>query len=143
MPNKMKFFSECHRVLKPGGRLLIVTWSHRSEAGGSDPLKPWEHNLLNRVYLEWQLPYFIAIDKYGAMAESAGMRDLKLDDWTAAASPTWWQCIVEGFWSIPFLLTLGPSIWWRSLRDVIAIIDMMRGYNSGVIRYGLMSAVKA
>lgn len=55
----------------------------------------------------------------------------------------WWHCIVEGFYAIPFLCTLGPATLWRTLRDVFAVVDMIRGYRSGVVRFGLLTAVKA
>ena len=30
MPNKDAWLAECRRVLKPGGRMLMATWTHRS-----------------------------------------------------------------------------------------------------------------
>lgn len=31
MPDKTKFLQECYRVLKPGGKLIMVTWCHRPD----------------------------------------------------------------------------------------------------------------
>ncbi|NET10332.1 MAG: methyltransferase domain-containing protein, partial [Symploca sp. SIO2B6] len=42
MPDKTTFLQECHRVLKPGGTLIMATWCHRpvSSSVGLDSLVP-------------------------------------------------------------------------------------------------------
>ena len=42
MPNKEKWLAECQRVLKPGGRMLMATWTHKAtEALGADLGTGW------------------------------------------------------------------------------------------------------
>ena len=48
----------------------------------------------------------------------------------------------SGFWGLLWLLRQGPRVFWRTLRDVYAIVYMMRGYSTGTIVYGVFAADK-
>lgn len=49
MPDKAQFVSELCRVLRPGGRLILVAWTHRDLTEGEVELKPKEEKLLQRI----------------------------------------------------------------------------------------------
>ena len=49
MPDKAKFVSELCRVLRPGGRLILVAWTHRDLEEGEKELKKKEQKLLRRI----------------------------------------------------------------------------------------------
>lgn len=49
MPDKRQFVSELTRVVKPGGRVIIVTWCHRDLEAGEAGLKPREERPACRV----------------------------------------------------------------------------------------------
>ena len=47
MPDKEKFVSELTRVLRPGGRLILVAWTHRDLVAGEAELRPEEQRPLS------------------------------------------------------------------------------------------------
>jgi tocopherol O-methyltransferase len=49
MPDKRQFMSELVRIVRPGGRLLIVTWCHRELQPGEESLSPRELRLLEKI----------------------------------------------------------------------------------------------
>lgn len=64
------------------------------------------------------------------------------DDWSREVAPTWPHAVWEGAVRVWYLLSRGPRVVWRTLRDVYAIYYMWRGYETGVVRYGLLHATK-
>lgn len=141
MPDKEVFLKEMARVLKPGGILLMATWCHRSQP---PPLRRSEKRRLERIYQEWALPYFISIDAYRAMAEADGrLGGIRTGDWTRFVQPTWAHQIALGASDLPWLIRQGTAVVTRTLKDVRAVKDMIVGYRTGTIRYGLLRAEKA
>ena len=59
MPDKVKFLQECYRVLKPGGKLIFVTWCHR-RITETTPLTADEQKHLQDIYRVYCLPYVIS-----------------------------------------------------------------------------------
>ena len=62
MPDKTKFLQECYRVLKPGGKLIMVTWCHRPT--DESPLTADEEKHLQDIYRVYCLPYVISLPEY-------------------------------------------------------------------------------
>ncbi|MDX2273222.1 MAG: methyltransferase domain-containing protein [Cyanobacteriota bacterium] len=135
MPDKAKFLAECHRVLKPGGRLLLVTWCHRS---GS--LSAQDRQQLQKIYDVYCLPYILSLADYQQLAEQTGFQYLKLADWSKEVAP-FWDLVMESAWDMKViwqLLTKG----WPTLRAALSLRLMANGYASGLIRYGLLTGIK-
>jgi tocopherol O-methyltransferase len=88
MPDKVKFLQECHRVLKPGGKLIFVTWCHRPTTPET-PLTASEHKHLQDIYRVYCLPYVISLPEYVEIVEQGGFKDLRVDDWSTAVAPFW------------------------------------------------------
>ena len=149
MPSKEKFFQEIHRVLRPGGAVVMATWCTRAVGGPREepvspekPLTTHESSRLARVYKEWALPYFISVQRYAALAQELGMEHVRTADWTKYAAPTWPHAVLEGWHGLLWLLGRGPAVFYRTLRDVFAIWHMYRGYEEGTIVYGILTARK-
>jgi cyclopropane fatty-acyl-phospholipid synthase-like methyltransferase len=164
MPDKGKFLAELCRICRENGRIVIATWCHRDIQPGranqarkhytgqiiseksaqrSAELSPEERKLLEIVYREWSLPFFISVEQYKELAESSGqLKDVRIDDWSHFVAPTWPHSVLEGAKKLGFLLSCGPKVVWRTLRDVFAIYYMNKGYYQGTIVYGLITAVK-
>lgn len=138
MPDKAAFIAEVSRVMKPGGHFVMATWCHRSEEERA--LSTDERARLQRVYREWALPHFIPIEQYATMAPDVGLTEVHAADWTREAAPTWPHAVREGARGLLWLLSRGPRVFWRTLRDVFAIYHMVQGYNEGTIRYGVFAA---
>lgn len=141
MPNKQTFMSELHRVCKPGGRILLVTWVHRNLQAG-ESLKPSEERLLDRIGEAYHLPPWCSINDYAAIAqEKLGMVGIRTDDWTDYIKPFWGAVIrtaiqPRGWWA----LARGG---WSTLQGALVMPLMARGYNTGTIKFGLLTAQKA
>ena len=140
MPDKTKFLQECHRVLKPGGTLIMATWCHRDVAPPQKPLNSQENGLLEKIYQIYHLPYVISLPDYAEIAEKINFQQIRTADWSDAVAPFWDDVITSAlsFSVIPKILTAG----WQTLQGAFALQYMSAGYRQGLIRYGLLRATK-
>ncbi len=138
MPDKSQFLQECYRVLKPGGRLLLVTWCHRPLA--DRPLTTAEQHHLAKLYRVYCLPYVISLPEYEAIAQTLGFQSVRTEDWSPAVAPFWDQ-VVDSIWewrAIAGLLRTG----WKTIQAALAVNLMRQGYRSGLIRFGVLTALR-
>ncbi|TVQ11268.1 MAG: methyltransferase domain-containing protein [Leptolyngbya sp. DLM2.Bin27] len=140
MPDKVAFLQECYRVLKPGGKLLMATWCHRPVSSLAGPLTWLEQQQLSWIYQVYGLPYVIALPDYEAIAQNCGFTQLAAADWSLAVAPFWDEVIASALTpaGIAGLLKAGPG----TLQGALALGPMRQGLQSGLIRYGLICAVR-
>jgi tocopherol O-methyltransferase len=138
MPDKVKFLQECHRVLKPGGKLIMVTWCHRPI--DNSPLTEEEQKQLQEIYRVYCLPYVISLPEYQAIASGLPLSNLRTADWSQAVAP---------FWNVVIDSAITPqAIWgllcsgWTTIQGALSLGLMQRGYESGLIRFGLVCGNK-
>lgn len=140
MPDKIQFLRECHRVLKPGGTFLMATWCHRPLGGTAGQLTDEERRHLAAIYDVYALPYVIALPEYEAIADRVGFENLRTADWSKAVAP-FWNIVIDSAFdpaAIFGLLLSGPS----TLRAALSLGLMSRGYETGLIRFGLLRGTK-
>jgi tocopherol O-methyltransferase len=138
MPDKAGFLQECNRVLKPGGRLIFVTWCHR--AIENKLLSKDEQQHLQRIYDVYCLPYVISLPEYVAIAQQSGFQQIITDDWSAQVAP-FWDEVIDSALSIESAIGLLQA----GLPSIIAALSlrqMARGYARGLVKFGLLTAVK-
>jgi tocopherol O-methyltransferase len=138
MPDKVKFLQECHRVLKPGGKLIMVTWCHRPI--DNSPLTEEEQKQLQEIYRVYCLPYVISLPEYQAIASELPLSNLRTADWSQAVAP---------FWNVVIDSAITPqAIWgllcsgWTTIQGALSLGLMQRGYETGLIRFGLVCGNK-
>jgi tocopherol O-methyltransferase len=138
MPDKVKFLQECHRVLKPGGKLIMVTWCHRPT--DNSPLTAEEQKQLQEIYRVYCLPYVISLPEYQAIASGLPLSNLRTADWSQAVAP---------FWNVVIDSAITPqAIWgllcsgWTTIQGALSLGLMQRGYETGLIRFGLVCGNK-
>ncbi|MBF2019261.1 MAG: methyltransferase domain-containing protein [Hydrococcus sp. C42_A2020_068] len=140
MPDKTKFLQECYRVLKPGGTLILVTWCHRPTNSVAGELTSDEQRHLEEIYCVYRLPYVISLPEYEAIALSCGFRDLRSDDWSMAVAP-FWDVVIDSVFEPKAILGLLQS-GWTTIQAAFSLGLMSRGYQRGLIRFGLLCATK-
>lgn len=140
MPEKEKFIRECYRVLKPGGKLIIVTWCHRPTNSLAGELTAAEKQHLEAIYRVYCLPYVLSLPEYEAIARECGVRDLRTADWSDAVAP-FWNVTIESALSPEAILGLLRS-GWKTVEAALSLSLMSRGYDMGLIRFGLLCGTK-
>ena len=135
MPDKRQFLTECCRVLKPGGMLLMATWCHRE-----GELSQQDRQHLQKIYDVYCLPYVISLRDYEAIARSLPLKDIRIDDWSERVAP-FWDIVIDSAKDLSVLPKLLGS-GWGTVRAALALPLMSRGYASGLVRFGLLAAVK-
>ena len=141
MPDKETFLQECYRVLKPEGTLVMATWCHRSTDSLAGNLTEDEQRHLQEIYRVYCLPYVISVPEYEAIARQCGFQNLRTDDWSLAVAPFWDMVIGSAFepQAVVGLLRSG----WKTIEAALSLGLMSRGYQRGLIRFGLLRGTKA
>jgi tocopherol O-methyltransferase len=138
MPDKAKFLQECYRVLKPGGRLMLATWCHRQAT--TQPLTADEQKHLQDIYRVYCLPYVISLAEYVTITEQCGFQDLRSADWSKAVAP-FWNVVIDSAVTPQAVLGLFKA-GWKTIQAAISLQLMSRGYDRGLIEFGIITAIK-
>jgi tocopherol O-methyltransferase len=138
MPDKAKFLQECYRVLKPGGRLMLATWCHRETT--TQPLTTDEQKHLQDIYRVYCLPYVISLAEYVTITEQCGFQDLRSADWSQAVAP-FWDVVIDSAVTPQAVLGLFKA-GWKTIQAAISLQLMSRGYDRGLIKFGIITAIK-
>ncbi|AFY85859.1 methyltransferase domain-containing protein [Chroococcidiopsis thermalis] len=141
MPDKVKFMQECYRVLQPGGKLVMVTWCHRpTDAKSGGILTADEQKHLNEIYQVYHLPYTIALPEYEAIARNLNLNSIRTADWSTAVAP-FWDVVIDSALNPTAILGLILS-GWETIQAALSLGLMQRGYQRGLIRFGLLCGIK-
>lgn len=140
MPDKTKFVQELMRVAAPGGRLIIVTWCHRDLERGEPCLTRREERLLAKINRAYYLPRWCSVDDYVRLLEKEGAVGIRRADWSYIIAPFWKAVIRSSLnWrSLVGLMKSGPA----TIRGAYAMLLMLRGFDSGLIKFGLITCTK-
>ncbi|HCF28454.1 MAG TPA: SAM-dependent methyltransferase [Cyanobacteria bacterium UBA11049] len=138
MPDKAQFMRECYRVLKPGGKLIMVTWCHRPT--NELPLTADERQHLADIYRVYCLPYVISLPEYEAIANNLSLQNIQTADWSTAVAP-FWDVVIDSAFNLEAILGLIRS-GWETIQAALSLGLMRRGYERGLIRFGLLCGIK-
>ncbi len=140
IPDKRKFLQECYRVLEPQGTFIMATWCHRPTTSLAGELTHREQKQLEKISQIYALPSWVALPEYQDIATQCGFQNIKVDDWSMAVAPFWDEVINAAIspQAIFGLLTSG----WRTIEAALAMPLMRQGYESGLIRFAVLSAQK-
>jgi tocopherol O-methyltransferase len=139
MPDKVKFLQECYRVLKPGGKLILATWCHRP-TNAVTTLTSDEEKHLQDIYRVYCLPYVVSLPDYTKIARDCGFTDLQVDDWSTAVAP-FWDVVIDSAITPQAVIGLFKA-GWKTIEAALSLKLMSRGYERGLIRFGLIAATK-
>lgn len=139
MVDKPRFFTEAHRVLLPGGRLVICAWLAGTDASG------WKiRHLLEPICREGRLPSMGTREDYEAMATAAGFAVTRYEDVSRRVARTWWICagrLVKALFVDREMRRLALGA--RNRGAVLSIPRMIVAYRTGAMRYGIFTLSKA
>lgn len=138
MPDKTKFLQECYRVLKPGGKFIMVTWCHRSTEHGA--LSNDEKQHLANIYRVYCLPYVISLPEYVKIAQTLPLQNMQTADWSKAVAP-FWNVVIDSAFNFEALVGLIRS-GWGTIQAALSLGLMSRGYDRGLIKFGLLCGTK-
>jgi tocopherol O-methyltransferase len=141
MPDKTQFLAECYRVLRPGGKLILATWCHRSTDSVAGALTKDEKRHLAEIYRVYCLPHVISLPDYEAIAVKCGFKDLRADDWSNSVAP-FWDVVIDSAIKPEAMVGLFQS-GWRTIEAALSLSLMSRGYSRGLVKFGLLTATKS
>ena len=137
MVDKHRFFVEAHRVLAPGGRLVICAWLAETDASG------WKvRHLLEPICREGRLPSLGTREDYEAMATAAGFTITGYEDVSRRVSRTWPICarrLLKALFVDPE--TRRVALGSRNL-FVLSLPRMILAYRTGALHYGIFTLEK-
>ena len=140
MPDKAKFVSELFRVAEPGGRIIIVTWCHRDLEEGETSLSRREERLLKKINRAYYLPEWCSVQDYVELLKEQGAQDIRREDWSYIIAP-FWKAVIKSSLNVKSLLGLMKS-GFSTIRGAYAMLLMLRGYDTGLIKFGLLTCTK-
>lgn len=119
----------------------MATWCHRPTDSLAGELTPDEQHHLQEIYRIYCLPYVLSLPEYQAIATEVGFQSIRTDDWSLAVAPFWDRVIESALTpqAIAGLLQSG----WTTLQGALALDLMKKGYDRGLIRFGLLTGIKA
>ncbi len=140
MPDKGKFLQECYRVLKPGGKLILATWCHRPTNFPPGELTIEERTHLEKIYQVYCLPYVISLPEYENITRECGFNNICSDDWSKAVAPFWNVVIDSAITPQAVIGLLKAGL--PTINAALSLPLMSKGYGMGLIRFGVICAIK-
>ncbi|WP_285251026.1 class I SAM-dependent methyltransferase [Pseudarthrobacter sp. fls2-241-R2A-168] len=139
MVDKQAFFAEAHRVLAPGGRLVVCAWLAETGASG------WKvRHLLEPICREGRLPSMGMREDYEAMAMAAGFAIDDYEDVSQRVARTWTICarrLVKALLVDREIRRL--ALGGRNRISVLSFPRLILAYRTGAMRYGIFTLSKA
>jgi tocopherol O-methyltransferase len=141
MPDKAQFVKELFRVASPGGRIVIVTWCHRDLKPNETSLTKKEEGLLAKINRAYYLPQWCSVQDYVELChKEGGGTNVMTEDWSHIIAP-FWKAVIRSSFNVKSIWGLLKS-GFSTQRGAYAMFLMLRGFNMGLIKFGLIACTK-
>lgn len=140
MPDKAAFFRQAHRVLRPGGRLVVCAWLARENAS---PLEA--RLLLEPICREGRMPGMGTETDYRSFFADAGFEMESFEDVSRQVKKTWPICAGRFLRELCRQPRYARFLFNRHACNRVFALTMFRiwlAYTTGAMRYGIFTAVK-
>ena len=137
MMDKPLFFAEAHRVLRPGGRLVVCAW-----LAATAPSRFQVRHLLEPICREGRLPGMGSREEYEAMASAAGFKPLGFEDIGRQVGRTWaivMRRLAAGLVTDPALRRMALSRATKNRDFLLSLPRLWWALRAGAMRYGVFS----
>lgn len=135
--DKKRLIEEAAKVLKPRGILVVAVWSRKE-----GDLTSKEEKDLAYLQDQWGHPSFVSIRDFEEMVNSSGqLKVIRSDDWSAYTWPSWYHQIARGL-ADPLPWMTKPKLYGKNFKDAWCMHKMAQAFRSGLMRYGVIVAVK-
>jgi tocopherol O-methyltransferase len=140
MPDLARFFAECARTLRPGGRLVLCAWLAAEDAS------PWAvGRLLEPICREGRLAQLGTAPEYRAGLERAGFRVRAVEDISRHVARTWTICLVRAAALVVTDRDARRFMLDRAQPNRVFALTLLRlrvAYAIGALRYAVITAEK-
>jgi tocopherol O-methyltransferase len=132
--DKQTFFSDCARLLRPGGRLGLCVWLK------GDTQSPEHGQLVQEICEAMLCPSLLTMDEQVIVLENAGFQTIETEDITTNVLPTWEHC--GRLLNNPAVQLVLYTRSGKLRRFVESFRLMERAYREGAMAYGLVTAAR-
>lgn len=134
--DKQRFLAQAHRVLRPGGKLVMTTWCSSQEVFTGEDARAYE-----KFCRTFDCPYMPTVDTYARWLGEIGFEEVHGEDWSEQINRTW--TLPPRRPSTREFLGGILRANRRFLRYVFIDARRLRaGFSSGRVRYGVLRATK-
>lgn len=135
--DKLAFFQEARRLLRPGGRLVMLEYFLRRR-----PREPLEERTLRSWLSSWAIPGLDTVDQFATAARATGFRDVSVEDLSAHVQRSLRRAY-RVFLATNLAASLGHRLRIRSdvqQAHVLGTRDMYRSFTRGLWFEGILTA---
>ncbi|MGZ4982931.1 MAG: SAM-dependent methyltransferase [Chthoniobacterales bacterium] len=140
MPDIRRFFTQAHRVLGRGGRLVVCAW-----LSADDPNRVEKSWLLEPICREGRMPIMGTVAHYRSLGEMNGFAVQNFEDVTKGVAPTWPAIVRRLLGKLVSNPTYLRFLFNRHAHNRIFALTTIRlwiAYRIGAMRYGIFTFVK-
>ncbi len=143
-PTKRALLQEAYRLLKPGGRLVMVDAMLLREVSSTGPLASLMSHIYRRWCIAWAVPELCRLDLLPGAMSSIGYEDVQFDNWSwnVAPSVAHVPLFASAFAVVEIVKAKGRLPLWRWRHIVASLLTPLLGLRRCTFAYGAVTATK-